>query len=191
MRLYRVQSLLLAGLLLGCSGCCTGLLYESAITKDTLIGVKAACGDNSRLYVTFGMNPDYHSNAQGESYARGSHPDRLKRLRSAMPEALGHSEISVVRVPSRVEAEASAERGSVLWWIETGGKKQHCCILYRGGERTIDARMKMTHKYIPYSKWPVLLVATPLTLTADVLTFPLQAGFFLLIWNIDWTAPYT
>jgi hypothetical protein len=187
----RVHMVLLAGLLLGCSGCCTGLLYESAITTETLIGVKSAYGHDGRLYVTFGMNPDYNGNSQGEGYARGEFPDKIKRMRSASPGDFSRSEIPVVRMTSRAEAEASVERSRVLWWTEAEGKKQYCHILYRGGERALDARMKMTYSYVPSSKWPLLLVATPLTLTVDVVTFPLQAGFFLLIWSIDWTAPYT
>ena len=181
-RLFQIT--LLMGLLLACAGCCTALLYEDAVEQVRTVGVESAYLHDGQLYITLGVAPE------GEHYARAS-SRRVKRYHTSIPNDLTNSPLPVVRAPVRIEPEEGPLRNSVLWWIERKGKESYCHILYCGGEHPVSASMKMKYGRIPGSKYPRLMALTPLTVAVDVVTSPIQAGLFLIVWSIDWTEPYT
>lgn len=176
-------ALVMSGLLT-CAGCCTVLLYEGAVEQVRTVGVESAYLHDGRLYVTLGVA------SRGKHYVRATSRSS-KRYHTSIPRGLTNAPLPIVRVPAREDVDAVQNQDCVLWWTEKVEKEQYCRLLYRGGEHPVSASVKMKYSRIPGSQYPRLVALTPLTVAVDVVTSPIQAGFFILIWSIDWTEPYT
>jgi hypothetical protein len=170
------------------SGCCTAVLQGSASEQEQFQGFSRACRHDSALYVAYATRRE-RSEADLMRHAFLKHGQTAKMHRGPVPNSSTEVPCVLAGVESREAALAYPDKAAVLWWQPDRYSPSYS-LLWHERDATVESELRIDHWYIPRKEYPKLIMLTPVALALDVVTLPVQAVVFVVVWSVDWTGPY-
>jgi hypothetical protein len=175
-------------LLVFASGCCTAMLHGSVSEPEEFQGFSNAYRDDDALFVAYTTQREQNeATVERHAVLRPGRAAKLHRGRISGTPVLHPRPL--VAAESRDAALAHPDKTAILWWQPDRYDPSYHFLWDAQGE-PIESQLRIDHWYVPHKKYATMIVFAPVTIALDVVTLPVQALVFVVVWSVDWTAPY-